>query len=212
MSDSLFELSIASQAKPFPYGALATAIYINNKLGSKTHPISIVSQPLSLHDPADSSSNAKLLHKSGYLQDLSCYSDCSGATYTGSNVISKTLAEHLPSAGLWEEDSKGVVENASGLLDKLLSSEPAVITQALGSINESMTFKMHPAGNAFTVVDLLLWGGIKGNPQSVSVVLSGKYPEIERWYKEFVEVQPFIAQIHAFTKDSTAVHSNVLLV
>jgi hypothetical protein len=121
-------------------------------------------------------------------------------------VISKTLAEHLPSAGLWKEDSKSALESASGLLDKLLFSETAVVTEALECINENMTFNMHPAGHTFTVVDLLLWGAIKGNPPSVSVVLSGKCPEIERWYKEFMETQSFISQIHVFTKDSAAVH------
>lgn len=57
-----FELSIASQARPFPYGPLATAIYINTNSEGK-NPITITSQPVALHDPAHAASNAKLICK-----------------------------------------------------------------------------------------------------------------------------------------------------
>ena len=57
-----FELSIASQAKPLPYGPLATALYINTNSEGK-NPITIISQPVALHDPAHAASNAKLIRK-----------------------------------------------------------------------------------------------------------------------------------------------------
>ena len=62
MADSKFELSIASQAKPFPYGTLATAMYINTNSDGK-NPISITSQTVALHDTAHAASNAKLIPK-----------------------------------------------------------------------------------------------------------------------------------------------------
>ena len=64
-STAEFELSIASQAKPFPYGPLAIAIYINTNSEGK-NPIIITSQPAALHDPAHAASNAKLIRKKEY--------------------------------------------------------------------------------------------------------------------------------------------------
>jgi hypothetical protein len=64
MHKANFGLEIASQAKPFPYGPLATAIYINNAIDKSNPAISIVSKSFALHDEADSSSTAKLIrHK-----------------------------------------------------------------------------------------------------------------------------------------------------
>ena len=64
-STAEFELSIASQAKPFPYGPLATAIYINANSEVK-NPITITTQPVALHDPPHAASNAKLIRKKEY--------------------------------------------------------------------------------------------------------------------------------------------------
>lgn len=63
MADSTeFELSIASQAKPFPYATLATAMYINSNSEGK-NPISITTQTVALHETAHTASNANLIRK-----------------------------------------------------------------------------------------------------------------------------------------------------
>lgn len=63
---------------------------------------------------------------------------------------------------------------------------------------------MHPVKYAFTVVDLALWGAIKGNTQITAAVSSGKYTEIERWYKEIMEQQPIVTQVNKFIHQNNA--------
>jgi Glutathione S-transferase, C-terminal domain len=84
------------------------------------------------------------------------------------------------------------------------------MTDALADFNDLLTFSMHPAGNIFTVADLCLWGAIKGAPRVTGDVLNGKYPEIERWYKDFMERQPISSQVYDMVKTFNSVN-NLLL-
>jgi hypothetical protein len=61
-----YELSIATQAKPFPYGPVATAMWINSHSDGR-NPISITTLPAAPHEPAKSSTSAKLVRKLEYL-------------------------------------------------------------------------------------------------------------------------------------------------
>jgi len=66
-----FELSIASQAKPFPWAPLATAVFINAQSASDKQPlINITAQPVALLEPAVQASNAILTNKSEYNMHL----------------------------------------------------------------------------------------------------------------------------------------------
>lgn len=62
-SPKVWELLIASQAKPFPYSPLAAAIYINNAYKQKREvpPILIVAQPVAYFNPG--ASTAQLVKK-----------------------------------------------------------------------------------------------------------------------------------------------------
>ena len=64
-NSALFELSLALQAKAFPYDVVATAIYVNYncKRKGKEVPIVITPHPVPLLDPKDSASTAKLVRK-----------------------------------------------------------------------------------------------------------------------------------------------------
>ena len=64
-----YELSIAAQAKPFPYGPVATAMWINSHSNGR-NPISITTLPA---EHAKSSTSAKLVRKSEYLLPLSFF-------------------------------------------------------------------------------------------------------------------------------------------
>jgi hypothetical protein len=70
-NNPLFELSITSQAKPFPYAPLAAAIYINDlskkqKPPVQQSPIAITPQPGANHGAALAASNVKLTRKQEY--------------------------------------------------------------------------------------------------------------------------------------------------
>jgi len=65
-----FELSIASQAKPFPLGPLAVATFINSKSDGKA-PIAIASKPVPCFDDKHLSSTVKLVRTKEYLPKLS---------------------------------------------------------------------------------------------------------------------------------------------
>lgn len=97
-------------------------------------------------------------------------------------------------------------------IDSILSTDKAKIAEGLQRVDSVMRFSMHPIGFTFTAGDLLLWGAIKGSPHILSEVSSGKYAEIERWYKDCMELLPFIAQVNTFQKELTAVpHLTILL-
>lgn len=142
--------------------------------------------------------------KKSSLQDYSI--NCSGMSYTGNNLICKTLALEYPKARLWTNELSDNLEfTLLGSMEKVNSTDRAIVAESLETVNEMMMFSMHPVGYSFTVGDFLLWGAIKGNPQTTSDVLSGKYPEIERWYKEYMEQQPITAQVGSFVKEANAV-------
>jgi hypothetical protein len=62
MTTKSFELVITSESKPFPWGPLATAIYINSTCDG--NPITITTQAVALLEPAMQASNVKLVSKS----------------------------------------------------------------------------------------------------------------------------------------------------
>ena len=127
-------------------------------------------------------------------------------SYTGNIIVCKTLALEYPETRLWTSELSDTLEfMLLGSMEKVNSTDKASVTEALEAINEMMMFSMHPVGYAFTVGDFLLWGAIKGNPQITSDVLSGKYPEIERWYKDYMEQQSITAQVASFVKEMNAV-------
>jgi hypothetical protein len=201
MAIKSFELVIASESKPFPWGPLATTIYINSTCDG--NPITITTQAVALLEPAVQASNAKLISKSESFPPrfLVIYS---AKTETGA-AICNTLAIELSKARLWTSELAEVIEfTLLGSIEKLISNDQASISEALAAINENMTFSMHPVKYAFTVVDLLLWGAIKANPHITADILSGKYPEIERWYKEFMEQQPIVTQVNKFIHQNNA--------
>ena len=136
-------------------------------------------------------------------------------SYTGNILVSKTLALEYPKTRLWTNELSDALElMLLGSMEKVVSKDKASVTEALEAINEMMMFSMHPVGHAFTVGDFSLWGAIKGNTQITSDILSGKYPEIERWYKEYMEQQPITAQVALFVKEMNAAwtHLKVFLI
>ena len=124
--------------------------------------------------------------------------------YTGNTLICLTLAKEHPKANLWNSDLAECMKIPMVWepIDKLLSGERAQISESLGRIDVNMTFTTHVVSFGLTVVDWLLWGAIKGNPQSVTDVLSGKYPQLGRWYKELMEMQPIVPKVIKFVKVS----------
>lgn len=64
MATKAFELVIASEAKPFPWGSLATAIFINSTCDGS--PITITTQAVALLEPAVQASTANLVSKTEY--------------------------------------------------------------------------------------------------------------------------------------------------
>src|SRR5436309_9238066 len=102
--------------------------------------------------------------------------------YAGNVLCSKTLATEYPDTKLWTTDLGDTLEfTLLSMMEKVNSTDRAVSSEALEEINETMAFSMHPCGHKVTVGDFMIWGAIKGNPQMTTDVLSGKYPEIERW-------------------------------
>ena len=133
-------------------------------------------------------------------------------SYTGNILVSKTLALEYPKTRLWTNELSDTLEfMLLGSMEKVTSTDRASVTEALEAINEMMMFSLHPVGHAFTIGDFLLWGAIKGNPQIASDILSGKYPEIERWYKEYMEQQPITAQVAFLVKEMNAVWISFLI-
>jgi len=192
-----FELSIANQAKPFPLGPLAVATFINSKSDDKA-PISIICKPVPCFDDKNSGSTAKLVRTKEYLYPtFQHFSPFSQMNYTGNDFICKALAEAFPSAKLWTADLSDTLETMIlRTTNDLSSSDKANIVAALEAINQSMTFSMHPIGHFFTVGDFTLWAAIRNSPSILAEVqVKDKYPEIQQWYEEYMEKQPFIQQV-----------------
>lgn len=128
-------------------------------------------------------------------------------TYSGSPLICKTLAMEYPSAELW---TGNVTDNLEFILlefmDKVYGTDKAAVTSALEQIDSTMVFCLHPLAFEFTVGDFLLWGAVKGNSQITTDVLSGKYREIERWYKQYMETLPHISKVNDYVKELSAVY------
>lgn len=117
--------------------------------------------------------------------------------YTGNHLICKTLAEAFPSAKLWTLDLSDNLESMiMGKMDDLVSPDKETMLATLDQIHAQMGFCMHPLGHFMTVGDLMLWGAIRSSPAILSAVQTkGKYPEIKKWYEEFMEKQPFIQEV-----------------
>jgi len=202
---SAFELSIASQSKPFPWAPLATAVYINAQ-ATGLHPlITITAQPVALLQPAVEASNAALTCKSEYNLLTVLLTD-SGKTTMGSTAICSILSKAFPEAGLWPKELADALEfTLLGTMEKLTSTDPKSIKEALSAVNETLAFGMFPVKYSFTVADLCLWGAIKGNPLVSTEMASGRYSEVERWYKEFMEPRSVTTKVYKLIKDLSAV-------
>jgi hypothetical protein len=202
----VYELSIATQAKPFPYGPVATAMWINSHSDGR-NPISIKTLPAALHEPAKSSTSTKLVRKSEYILHSSFFIQClmnSGVSFSGMVGIALEIARAYRFIPRHEEDK--LEWPLLKYLEKLYNSQDKEgCILALDGINVAMVFAMHPLGVEFTVGDLLLWGAIKGSPQLTADVLSGKWREIERWYKQYMEQLPFATRVIEFVKEFTSV-------
>lgn len=121
-------------------------------------------------------------------------------------LICQSLAKDFSEAGLWTSElSENPDHPLFSAIDRLNSNDQKDVSNALAEVNAMMTFCMHPLGNKFSVGDLSLWGAIKGNPRVSGDVLNGKYPEIERWYKDYMEKQFFVSEVHEFIKNLNAV-------
>lgn len=130
----------------------------------------------------------------------------SGRTFTETISICATLATQFPEARLWTKELADAIEfTLLGSMEKLTSTDPTSVREALKAVNETLVFSMHPVKYAFSVADLCLWGAIKGNPHVGTEISSGKYIEVERWYKEFMEPEPITTKVYKFIRDFTAV-------
>src|SRR5438477_12337086 len=130
----------------------------------------------------------------------------SGRTITETISICATLATQFPEARLWTKDLADAIEfTLLGSMEKLTSTDPVSVREALKAVNEALVFSMHPVKYAFTVADLCLWGAIKGNPLVSNEMSGGKYIEIERWHKEFMEPEPITAKVYKLVRDLTVV-------
>lgn len=66
MSGVHYELTIAAQAKPFPWGPLAVALYINRCEAYKPEPIHIKALPVELLQPMTPGSTIELIRKNEF--------------------------------------------------------------------------------------------------------------------------------------------------
>jgi glutamyl-tRNA synthetase len=131
----------------------------------------------------------------------------SGKTITGSTAICTILATEFPDAGLWPKELADVLGfTLLGPMEKLTSTDSASIKEALQQVNENLAFNMHPVKYTFTIADICLWGAIKGNPLVATEMTSGKYSEIDRWHKEFMEPTSITTKVYKFIRDLSAVH------
>lgn len=103
-----------------------------------------------------------------------------------------------------DRDEK-ILGSLCNALVALHSGDRHEITEFLVFINKAMAYSMHPLGHKFTIIDILIWGLIKEDPQTMADTFSGKYPEIERWYKEFMEPQDLVHQVGDFIRDLNTV-------
>jgi glutathione S-transferase len=97
-------------------------------------------------------------------------------------------------------------------IDRLSSNDQKETSNALSDINGLLTYSTHPLGATFSVADLCLWGAIKGIPRVAGDVLNGKYPELERWYKDYMEKQPFSSRVHDLVKSFNTVNPFCVLI
>jgi len=131
-------------------------------------------------------------------------SSSSGTTATNASEITKILSQQYVKSGV---STKGHQLEGTMLnyIEKVSSMDRSENSEGLQRIDSIMRFSMHPLGVKFTAADFLLWGAIKGSPQILNEVSSGKYPEIERWFKGYIELLPFMSKVNAYQKEITAV-------
>lgn len=90
-------------------------------------------------------------------------------------------------------------------LDQCYSEDQTIVQNGLAFFNKQLGVSMHVNGVDVADEDLFLWGVIRANPLSLSEVMSGSYPNIESWYKEFMEKLPRVREVEAFLKESPTV-------
>jgi hypothetical protein len=62
-----YELTLAANAKPFAWGPLAAALYVNDSVSDDCPRIVITTKPIALLDPKAPTSNASLVRKPEYV-------------------------------------------------------------------------------------------------------------------------------------------------
>jgi hypothetical protein len=191
-----FTLTLATLAKPFPWGPLAAAMYANSFRIST--PVAIKTQQVAV---IDDRAGAKLDRKPKYFNLR--HSNHRGRSYSGDPLICFTLAKEYmcPNLGSKRIESSYLEE----YIEYILSTDRKLVKEGLEHFNERMTFNMHSAAIELTIADFALWGAIRGNPQIVTEVLSGTYPQIEKWYVEIMGKQPLVHQITQYVQEVTVV-------
>jgi len=104
--------------------------------------------------------------------------------------------------GLWQNE-EAELDAALSTASNLLSTDKSVISSALTSLNETLTFNTYLFSVA-SVADFATWGAIKANPQAVAELTSGKYGEVERWFKELMELNDIVGTTNGVIKGLTA--------
>jgi glutathione S-transferase len=207
MVHKTYELLVATQSKPFAWGPLAIALYINNSEAYKSHPITISPRRVDLLQEIAAGAIVQLVskaHNPPHSPEQHVV-ESSLTTFTGISIVCQELAKEFPETKLWGDHLEGY--DVYIAMSKLLSSTRQEFMEGLTVINQAMKYSAHPVDSSFSLADLELWGAIKGNPQILFEVTSGRLPEIERWFKTFMELQPITTKITEYVKEITAVHS-----
>ena len=69
-------------------------------------------------------------------------------------------------------------------LEKCYSPDPTTVHTGLDYFDKVLIFAQHPTAKDESIGDVLVWGAIRGNPEALSAVMAGKYPNVKLWYEE----------------------------
>ena len=125
---------------------------------------------------------------------------------TSAPELANVLSQRYLKAGISTKGSHSSDSTVLSYIEKIYSKDKSQIAEGLKKMESIMQFSMHPLGVKFTAADFLFWGAIKENPQIFSEVSAGKYPGIERWYKGYMDLLPFISKVTTKQKELTAVY------
>jgi hypothetical protein len=91
-------------------------------------------------------------------------------------------------------------------LEKCYDPEQTTWQKGLDYFDKILMFSMHPMGFHESVGDVLVWGAIRGNPEALTEVMGGQFPNVKVWYEECASKLVCVHQAEAwFKKDSKPV-------